>query len=465
MKFLKKFFIIASVVAGCITADAQNTYSGYFLDNYTYRYEMNPAFGNSKGFVSMPALGNFNLALRGTLHLSDIFYKSPDGGRTMLFTNPQIPAAEAMSKFGDRNRLSTNNKIDILSVGFKAFGGYNTVSVSASMNLETSLPKSFFALAKEGLSNTTYSIKDMFANANAYATIALNHSRDIKQVPGLRVGAALKFYLGAGNFDVRFNEADLTLGTDAWTARTNADIYASVTGLKFEHDIYTPEGSNGGAPREYVSGANLDDGFGLNGFGLGFDLGAEYKWNGFRFSAAVLDLGFMSWGKTQWASTDGTQTFTTDAYTFSADGSADNSFEKELDNLTDDLSKLYQLKDMGEQSSRTRALAATLNFGVDYELPVYKNLHFGLLNSTHINGPYTWTQFRLSANIAPVKVFSADVNVAAGTYGFGFGWMLNLHVTGFNLFLGMDHTLGTLSKQMIPLNSNASLNFGLNFPF
>ncbi len=465
MNSLKKYLIIASAVAGSICADAQHTYSGYFLDNYTYRYEMNPAFGNSKGFVSMPAIGNLDIALRGNLHLSDIFYKSPDGGKTMLFTNPQIPASEAMGKFGNRNKIGTNMKINLLSVGFKAFGGFNTLSISASANLEASLPKAFFSLAKEGITNTTYDIRDMFANANAYASVALNHSHDIKQVPGLRIGASLKFLVGAGNLDVRFNEADLTLGENAWTAHTNADIYASVTGLRFEKDIYTPKSPDGGQPREYVSGANLDDGFGINGFGLGFDLGAEYKWRDFRFSAAVLDLGFMAWGKTQWASTDGTRTFTTDAYTFSAEDNAENSFDNELDKLTDDLSRLYQLKDMGEQSSRTHALAATLNIGVDYELPVYRNLHFGLLNSTRINGPYTYTQFRLSANIAPVKVFSADVNVAAGTFGVGFGWMLNLHATGFNLFLGMDHTLGTLSKQMIPLNSNAALNFGLNFPF
>lgn len=465
MKSIKKLFIMTSVVAGCFAANAQHTYSGYFLDNYTYRYEMNPAFGNSKGFVSMPVIGNFNTAIRGNLHLSDIFYKSPNSGKTMLFTNPQISAAEAMSKFGNRNKIGTNNKINILSVGFKGFGGFNTISISATANLEASLPKAFFSLAKEGITNTTYDIKDMFAYANAYASIALNHSHDIKQVPGLRIGASLKFLVGVGSLDVRFIEADLTLGTDSWIARTNADIYASVTGLRFDKKTYTPSGPAGGAPREYVSGANLDDGFGINGYGLGFDLGAEYKWKDFRFSAAVLDLGFMAWGKTQWASTNGTQTFTTDAYTFSANGDADNSFDNELDNLKDDLSKLYQLKDMGEKNSYTRSLAATLNFGVDYELPVYRNLHFGLLNSTRINGAYTWTQFRLSANIAPVKVFSADVNVAAGTYGVGFGWMLNLHTTGINLFLGMDHTLGTLSKQMIPLNSNASFNFGLNFPF
>lgn len=65
----------------------------------------------------------------------------------------------------------------------------------------------------------------------------------------------------------------------------------------------------------------------------------------------------------------------------------------------------------------------------------------------------------------PVNFLSADVNLSAGTYGVGFGWLLNIHTTGFNLFAGMDHTLGKLSKQGIPLNSNAAFNFGINFPF
>ncbi len=461
MKSLKKIVFTGAVVATTLTVSAQNTYSGYFLDNYTYRYEMNPAFGNDKGFVAMPVLGNMNIAMRGSLHLTDVIYAR--NGKTMLFTNPEIGVSEAMKKFGNRNKLGTNLKMNLISVGFKALGGFNTVSISASANMEASLPKAFFSLAKEGITNKTYDITDMFARGEAYATIALNHSRDIKQVPGLRVGAAVKFLVGVGSLDVRLNEADLTLGTDTWTARTNADIYASVKGLKFDHDIYTPK--DGSAPREYVSGANLDSFSAPNGFGLGFDLGAEYKWNAFKFSAAVLDLGFMAWGQTQWASTDGTRTVSTDAYTFSTNGDAENSFSNEIDRLTDNLSRLYQLRDMGEKSSYTRALAATLNFGVDYEFPFYKKLHFGLLNSTRINGPYSWTQFRLSANVAPVKIFSADVNMEVGTYGVGFGWLLNLHTTGFNLFLGMDHTLGKLSKQMIPLNSNASLNLGINFPF
>ena len=463
MKSYKKLALCVALSAATLPIYAQqHTYSGYFLDGYTYGYQMNPALGNEKGFVSFPALGNLNISVRGNLHLTDLLYNV--NGKTSLFTNPEVDAKKALKKFGNRNKIVANEQIDIISVGFNAWDGYNTVSLSAIANAGVSLPKSFFELAKEGITNKTYKINNLAADANAYVQLALNHSRDIKEVPGLRVGAAFKVLIGGGAIQAKFNEADLTLGTDNWIARTNADIYASVGGLKFKEKTYHPEGNTSMKPYDYVSGAEVDN-FYITGFGLGFDLGATYKWNDFTFSAAALDLGFLRYGKTQWASTDGTQTIETDAYIFNVDKDADNSFKNEWKDMKDDLSRLYQLKNMGHKNSHTRGLATTLNFGVEYELPYYRNLHFGFLNSTRIYGPFTSTQFRLSANVAPVKCFSADVNMGLGTYGADFGWMLNVHTTGFNLFLGMDHTLGKLAKQGVPLSSNASLNFGINFPF
>ncbi len=454
---IKKYILGVGLLLSATGVFAQSTYSGYFLENYDYRFQMNPAFGNNNGFVSFPALGNLNIHVRGNLHVNSLIYNL--NGKTVLFTNPGISEKEAMSRFHDKNRLGSNDKIDILTVGFKGLGGYNTVSLGAVANVNVSVPGSFFSLAKEGITNKTYDIKNMFGNANAYAQLALNHSRDIKQVPGLRVGATLKVLVGAGNVDFQFNDAKLQLNEDRWIAQTNADIYASIGGLRFDMDHSKETG------KDYVSGADLDDGFSPQGFGVGLDLGAEYKWNDFSFSAAVLDLGFMNWGKTQWASTNGNQTIDTSAYTFNADSNASNSFDNEFDRLKDDLALLYQLDNNGEISNRTRALAATINLGAQYELPVYRKLRFGLMNSTYINGRYTWTQFRLSANVAPVKFISADVNLMAGTYGVGFGWLLNIHPKGFNLFLGMDQTVGRLAKQGVPLNSNASFNMGINFPF
>lgn len=458
MKFSIKKIIICAGISLCSTIGifSQTTYSGYFLENYDYRFQMNPAFGNEKGFVSFPAIGNLNINMHGNLHVKDVVYTL--NGKTVLFTNPGISESEAMKKFSAKNRLGTNEKIDILSVGFKGIGGYNTISIGGVASVDASVPGSFFSLAKEGVTNDTYEIENMFANANAYAQIALNHSRDIRQVPGLRVGATIKALVGVGNFDFQFNDAKLMLGENEWIARTNAEVYASVGGFRYNMDHSDQTG------KDYVSGGEIDK-FKPQGFGLGLDLGAQYKWNDFQFSIAALDLGFMNWGKTQKASTDGTQIVNTNSFIFSADKENEHYFDKEWDRLTDDIAKLYQMSDVEEISSRTRALSTTLNFGVEYELPVYRRLHFGLLNSSKINGKYSWTQFRLSANICLVNFISADVNVVAGTYGIGFGWLFNLHTTGFNLFVGMDQTIGKLSKEGVPLNSNAALNLGINFPF
>ena len=459
MKYIAKIPLALIAVASAVAMSAQNTYSGYFLDNYNYRFQMNPAMGNTDNFVSMPALGNLNVAMRGNLHLSGVLYNHD--GRTVLFTNPNISAAEVMSGIKDKNRLGADIKVNVLTGGFKAWGGYNTVAVNAVSGVNLVVPKSFFALAKEGISNRTYDIRDLSAHATGYAEIALGHSRDIKQVEGLRVGMNLKFLVGIANVDAYFNKAHLTLGQDNWTATTNAEIYANVGGFQYERKTNSDTG------REYVSGANFDgDGsIGPNGFGLGFDLGATYRWRDFDFSLAVLDLGFISFSDTQYASTDGDQTISTDAYTFNPDDDAANSFENEWDRLRDDLDKLYQLTDRGNTGSRTRDLGATLNVGIDYTFPLYRKLHFGLLSSTRIAGRYSWTEARVSANVHPVKCFSASANLAAGTYGVGFGWLLNFHTKGVNLFLGMDRTFGEVSKQFVPMSSNASVNFGLNFPF
>ena len=178
MKAIKKIAFCAAFAAAALPISAQkSTYSGYFLDNYNYRFQMNPAFANDQNFVSMPGLGNINVSVAGNLHLTDVLYNV--NGRTALFTNPQVDAASALKKFGNRDKLTTNEKIDIISGGFKAWGGYNTVSISAVANAAVSVPKSFFQLAKEGVSNKTYEINNLAADANAYAQIAFNHSHAI----------------------------------------------------------------------------------------------------------------------------------------------------------------------------------------------------------------------------------------------------------------------------------------------
>jgi len=454
---MKKLVLSAmTALMGVSMAFAQNTYSGYFMENYAYRYQMNPAFANDENLVSFPGLGNLNLGLQGNLHMTDVLYDLD--GKTVLFTNPGVSSAEVMKGIGDMNKVGVNLRLDVINVGFKALGGYNTVGINVKSNVNAGVPGELFRLAKEGVENKTYDISDFRASANAYTEIALGHSRNINSK--WRVGATLKFLLGVGNFDAYMNTAQLQLGENSWSARTDAVIYSSLKGLTYKHDVNSRTG------HEYVSGVDVD-GFGVfSGFGMGLDLGAVYTLNNdWQFSAAVLDFGFISWSNTREASTNGLKSFETDAYTFPLYDEGDKTLSNEWDTFRDDLSALYELEDNGSIGARTRMLAATINLGARYTFPLYRNLKFGVLNSTRINGDFTTTSFRFSANVAPVKWFEADANFAAGTYGCSFGWMANFKAPVFNLFVGMDHTMGKLCKQGIPLNSNAQINFGMNFLF
>ena len=158
--------------------------------------------------------------------------------------------------------------------------------------------------------------------------------------------------------------------------------------------------------------------------------------------------------------------FSSDTYNFNVDEDATNSFENEWEKMRDGLSETYELDDLGDQGSRSTSLGATMNLAAAYTLPSYRNLTFGLMNTTRINGDYSWTDFRLSTNWRTNDhIFSATADVAVGTYGASFGWLLNFHPNGINLFVGMDHTLGKMAKPCIPMSSNAHFNMGLNFPF
>lgn len=452
-KYIKTAIISATAVLS-FGAVAQNTNSAYFTEGYTHRYQLNPAFDNEKNFISIPGVGNINVATHGTIGLDNIFYNVD--GKTTTFMNPAVDAS-FLNDINDVSRLAGDVNINLLSAGFKAFNGYNTVSINVRGNLNTHLPKTIFSFMKEGVENKTYDISDFDAHADVYGEIALGHSHKLGDK--WRVGGAVKFLLGGANIDAKFNKAELTLGEDEWSAITNAEVQASVKGLTYEHDINKETG------HEYVSGMDVD-GTGLNGFGMAFDLGAEFKPNqDWTFSAALLDLGFINWNNNMVASTGGDKSFTTSTYSFNVDEDAPNNFSDEFDMMMNDLSALYELDDEGDAGSRTTTLGATLNLGAEFTLPVYRNLKFGLLNSTRIQGDYSWTEFRLSANINPVKPFSAGANFAVGTYGCSFGWLMNVNVTGFNMFVGMDHFMGKLTKQGLPLSSNASVNMGINIPF
>lgn len=448
-----KLLALILTSASFLSAAAQDLNTGYFNDYYQMKWQMNPAMGNRNSYVGFPALGNLNVSVNGNVNVTDLIYNY--GGKTVLFTNPNISAQEVLGNLHDTNRISQSANINIIQLGFKAFGGYNNLAINVKNSVSFDLPKSIFSLLKEGLGNQTYDIKDLRVNAKAYAEIALNHSRDIKQVPGLRAGVSLKALLPVAMAEANFNELQLELGENSWNARSNAEMKVALKGLRYETEVNDRTGNR------YVNDVYTDDiEFGINGFGFAVDLGAMYEWKNFTFSLAVTDLGMINYNSVQLASTNGTKSFETAANPI---GIGDDG--ESWDNLVDNLSPLYELSDMGDMGSSSVGLEGKFRAGVDYKLPVYDKLHFGLMNTTNLSSVFPMTEFRLSANIQPLKGVAASVSAAAGTYGTNYGFLLSLGNKGFNFTLGMDYANIKMDKNYIPLTSNADFHMGISFPF
>lgn len=466
MNKIYKYVLAVSLLMMSGTAMAQSLNSAYFTEDYKFRHEMNPAFENKQNYFSIPALGNISVNLQGNFGYRDVVLKNPMyaqeiGAKKMTsFMNPYISTDEALKGFSkSNNRIVGDVNIAILSAGFKGFGGYNTIELNAKSSFGASLPYELFEFAKN-TGNQNYEIGDVSMMARAYAELELGHSHKVNDK--LRIGAKLKFLFGLADGDARLENlrADLS-SSDKWMVSGRANAKVSMKGFAYKTK---KKEYNDPSKGEYDKLNDVDvDGFGLGGFGMALDLGGIYKVNkNLTVSASVLDLGFISWTNNMQA-VSRTESFEFNGFHDTAVRENNGAtIDDQIDDYGDQITDFINLKDIGDQGSRTTALAATVNLGAEYSLPSYDKLSFGFLSSTRINGDFTWSEGRFSANWKPLRWLDGGVNFAVSSFAASMGYVLNIHPKGYNFFIGMDHILGKTSKEFIPLSSNASVALGMS---
>lgn len=464
MKTNIRQFLAAALLGVAAAASAQGLNSAYFTEGYAFRHQLNPAFVGDSFYVALPAMGNVNVGLRGNFGLEDALFDNPWYGTRSTkskatFMHPGIDAATALDGFNTgNNRLSGDISLAILSAGFKAFGGYNTVEINARATFGTVLPYELFRFAK-GVGNEHYDIGDIDASAQGFVELAIGHSRQIND--RLRLGAKLKFLFGGARADVSLKNVSADLaGDDQWRIHAQGEANMSMKG--FAYKSASKEYRDRPGRYDYVNDMDVD-GAGLGGFGMAIDLGGIYKLNDdWTFSAALLDLGFIHWSNSVRA-VNANEDFTFEGFRdVSASSERGENFDRKTDKYFDQFADFAHLRDQGDTGGRTTGIGATVNLGAQYTLPVYDKVKFGALSSTRIRGKYSWTEGRLSANYTPLRWLDGNVNLAAGSFGWSTGWLLNFHPKGFNFFIGMDHILGKLSADGIPMSSNASVNLGMS---
>ena len=291
---IKHFALAAIMAASGGVVQAQELNSAYFMDGMTSRHELNPAFGNDQSYFSFPLLGSLNLKLQGNFGLQDVLFKNPNSGYyNRTFMHPDVSVSEALSGFNKgANKITEDISITILSAGFKGLGGYNTIELKERSVGGISLPYELFEFAKD-LNNRSYEFDEIRAKANLYTELAFGHSHQVSEK--LRIGAKVKLLFGHANADLTIEDMKANLVGNQWQLSSKkAEANINMKGIKFKNKTsdYKVSGTY-----EHVDLGETDiDGMGVSGFGLGLDLGAEYEViEGLKVSAAVKDIGFISW--------------------------------------------------------------------------------------------------------------------------------------------------------------------------
>lgn len=436
----------AIITSTILSANAQSQ-SAYFVDNYLYNFQLNPAMSaGHNAAVALPAIGNINIGTNGNIGLKNFLYPTTDH-RTAFFMNPNVSTEEFLGSLPNSCRLGMQLREGLLTVGFKGLGGFNHISINTVAGFDARMPKDLFAFLKEGVSSKEYHFGNVNAQGQAYAEFALNHSHDLSAiVNGLKVGASLKFLVGLASMQADLDKVDINLGAnqDFWSGKTAGSMRMNLNGM---HYNINKDG--------YIDGINADNFSPIGGYGFAADLGATYAIADWDFALAVNDLGFINWKESHLATTNGERSFSTEGKVLNPDHMDDY-----FDELSDDLAKLYQLN-AAKVESYSQKIAGTLNASVRYTLPVYRRLSVGVLNSTRMNGIWSANTTRFSASISPLDWVGMSVNYGIGTYGSSFGWVLNTSA----FFIGMDYMPGSMTSQMVPLSSNFQLSLGTNFVF
>lgn len=469
-KSIYKLCAVAALACSGMNASAQALQSGYFMEGYTFRHLMNPAYEVEHNYVSIPVLGNVNVGTQGNVGLNKFLYPY-QGDQLTTFMNSSVSSDEFLGGLKDNNRINANINMTLLSAGFKGWGGFNTLDLSLRSISSVYLPYELFEFMKLGMQgdNISYDMSDLGVSSRSYLQLAFGHSRDITDK--LRVGAKLKMLMGLARMDVKMTDMHVEMNQDKWMVSANGEMNMALKGMTVPTKEESGRVIDNPSQADLIDWDNIDtDGFGLTGFGLAVDLGATYKlMDNLTLSASILDLGYLSWKnnvkgitKNQPWEFDGFQNIPVSPELGDDDP---NSLKSQAEALGKDLED-YASFHRESVGSGSTALGATLNIGVEYALPMYDRLRFGFLSTSRFQGVNSWTEGRLSANITPIDWVDAGVNLAVSSFGTSFGWMVNFHPKGFNFFVGMDQLMGKVNPQFIPVeNMNMNLSFGMNVTF
>jgi len=399
---------VCIMLLGCITtltASAQFLRTSFLMSDHHSRLKLNPAMTPGSGFVDIPVIGNFDFtASSNVLGMKDILdaFSGSDGN----FTSDAL-----YNRLSDLNKMNLAFNTDAISAGWWRGNHFWSVNVGLHFDAGARIPKSMFTFLRdcedktmaEDWSNYSQTVTKENINLNAWSDIGVGYAHVVNDK--LTVGGRVKFILGMANLDMAIDRLDIeTTGLtndiekpESWTdggyaqISVKAKLESSLAGMKLLKN-------KDGVINDYEFGN-----YGIAGYGGAVDLGVTYQAiDGLTFSAAVNDLGFISWSK----NSTNTMTSQTERY-YNIDNYQEFVDIAEGGNLIN--LDLYGFKHEEQSASRVTSLYSTITAGVEYSF-LGDMLAVGALSTTRFVKPETQSELTLSAAARPLKWLNVAVS-------------------------------------------------------
>lgn len=447
---MKKLYCILLAVVAMTGAAAQNP-TLYFMKGVPMRSQMNAALAPERGYIQIPGVGGLAVSDDGNVAIDNLLYRC--GDRLVTLLDPSVSAAEALSDLHDRNLINADVRTTI--IGFGAYTANRKNFWSFDINLRASasaqVPYEMLHFLKTGESTHA---RNMGVSADTYLEAGFNYSLPV--CDKVYVGVRVKALVGLARTRFYFNDLTLSLGEDQWFAEAVGELEANGAGVSIPTRT---EVDKNGVPHEYYQLNDMS--FKLKkpaGYGVAFDLGVTYEpIENLLLSAAVNDLGFISWSKEGAVHGSVSRTLTFDGAQVDASGVADIDFN--LDEL-----EFEKVEGAGGKDV-TRMLRYAVNAAAEYDL-WKRRVGFGLLYQMRKYDYMMSHNLTASVNFHPIHWFTLS-----GSYSFidnranAVGLGLNLHPGWINFYVATDVLLTEKSRQWVPIaQSRMHVNLGLAVP-
>lgn len=417
---MRKLLLLGICISFLLPTAMQAQYlrSSYFMEGSSTRIQLNPALQPKRGYVNFPGIGSVNAEVAtNSLGIQDVIDVFDSDGE--FYNNDKF-----YNRLKGMNEVNISANTDVISFGFYKGKGFWSFNVGARADVDATIPKEMFRYLRAtdvenfSWSGESFDIRNEKLRLNAYIEVGAGYSRAINE--RLTVGGKAKLLLGAGNINLKNNQIQMSgrgIGYESeFQLKSDAYMEASAKGLKLEEE----DG--------YITDLDYNS-FGISGYGAGIDLGATYQvMKNLNVSAAILDLGFISWDKSN-----------------SQVAESDRNATINKDNYSDDVLdfNLFGLKKK-ENKSRTTSLSPTMVIGGEYGL-LNNKLGLGLLSTTRFGQLKTYSELTFSANYRPNTLINTTLSYSMLQGGETFGIAFKIGP----LMLGTDYMyFGNNSKHV-----------------